>query len=119
MSFGRAHAAKRPAESSDVPPTSPTPRQSDAAILADERAKSAELIKWPRLPELKEFGQMAEAILYGLLLLRGARRHLVRRAGPDLQDLIRRASWMGPLITEDPGRGAPSRRSGSKEVPPV
>ena len=64
MSFGRAQDAKRPAESADVLPSSPqTPRRSDAAILADELAKSAERIKWPRLPELKEFEQMAGTIL--------------------------------------------------------
>ena len=64
MSFGRAQDAKRPAESADVPPSSPqTPRRSDTAILADELAKSAEQINWPRLLELKEFEPMAEMIL--------------------------------------------------------
>ena len=32
-------------------------------MLADELAKSAEQINWPRLPELKEFEQMAEMVL--------------------------------------------------------
>ena len=64
MSFRRAPDAKRPAESSGVLPSSPhTPRRSEAAILADELAKSAGQINWPRLPELKEFGQMAEMVL--------------------------------------------------------
>ena len=63
MSFGRAQDAKRPAESADVLPSSPqTPRRSDAAILADELAKSAGQINWPRLPGLKEFEQKAETI---------------------------------------------------------
>ena len=64
MSFGRAQDAERPKDSADVLPSPPlTPRRSDAAILADELAKSAEQINWPRLPELKEFEQMAETIL--------------------------------------------------------
>ena len=64
MSFGRAQDAERPADSSAVlPSTSPTPRRSDAAILADELAKSAEQINWPHLPGPGEFGQMAEMIL--------------------------------------------------------
>ena len=45
-------------------PSSPqTPRRSDASILADELAKSAGQINLPRLPEPKEFEQMAGAIV--------------------------------------------------------
>ena len=46
-----------------LPSTSPTPRRSDAAIMADDLSQLAERINWPRLPELKEFEQMAETIL--------------------------------------------------------
>ena len=64
MSFGRAQDARRPADSSDVLPSSAqTPRSSDASILADELAKSAGQINWPRLPELQEFEQKAEMII--------------------------------------------------------
>ena len=67
MSFGRAEEAKRAANSADVlPSSSPTPRRSDAAILADELAKSAGQINWPRLPELKEFEQVAEMIRFAV-----------------------------------------------------
>ena len=62
MSMNRA-PSKRPSESADVlPSTSPTPRRSDAAIMADDLSQLAERINWPRLPELKEFEQMAEMI---------------------------------------------------------
>ena len=55
---------KLPSDSSDRLPTSPTaPRRSDAAIMADDLSQLAERINWPRLPELKEFEQMAELIL--------------------------------------------------------
>ena len=55
---------KRPLDSADMlPPTSPTPRRSDAAVMADDLSQLAERINWPRLPELKEFEQMAELIL--------------------------------------------------------
>ena len=55
---------KRPTDSADMlPSTSPTTRRSDAAIMADELSQLAERINWPRLPELKEFEQMAELIL--------------------------------------------------------
>ena len=63
MSVGRAQDAKRLADSSDVLPSAPqTPRRSEAAISADDLAKLAEQINWPRLPYLKEFEQMAEMI---------------------------------------------------------
>ena len=63
MSSNREHN-KRPTDSADVlPSTSPTPRRSDAAIMADDLSQLAERINWPRLPELKEFEQMAELIL--------------------------------------------------------
>ena len=55
---------KLPPDSADrLPSTSPTPRRSDAAIMADDLSQLAERINWPRLPELKEFEQMAELIL--------------------------------------------------------
>ena len=56
---------KRPSDSADMlPSTSPTPqRRSDASIMADDLSQLAERINWPRLPELKEFEQMAELIL--------------------------------------------------------
>ena len=64
MFFGRSQDAKRPADSSGaLPSSSHTPRRSGAAILADELAKSAEQINWPRLPGLKEFEQMAEMLI--------------------------------------------------------
>ena len=66
MSFGRAQDKRSTEllESADVlPPTSPTPRRSDSAIMADELSRLAEQINWPRLPELKEFEQMNELIL--------------------------------------------------------
>ena len=63
MSFNR-EPNKRKSDSADVlPSTSPTPRRSDAAIMADDLSQLAERINWPRLPELKEFEQMAELIL--------------------------------------------------------
>ena len=56
--------SKRPPDSADMlPSTSPTPRRSDAAVMADDLSQLAERINWPRLPELKEFEQMAELIL--------------------------------------------------------
>ena len=56
--------SKRPPDSAEMlPSTSPTPRRSDAAIMADDLSQLAERINWPRLPELKEFEQTAELIL--------------------------------------------------------
>ena len=64
MSFGRAQEAERSGESADMLPSpSPTPRRSDASIMADELSRLAEQINWPRVPELKEFEQMADTIL--------------------------------------------------------
>ena len=55
---------ERPSDSADMlPSTSPTPRRSDAAVMADGLSQLAERINWPRLFELKEFEQMAELIL--------------------------------------------------------
>ena len=55
---------KKPADSPDaLPSTSQTPLRSDASLLADELAKSAGQIGWPRMPELKEFEQMADMII--------------------------------------------------------
>ena len=55
---------KLPSDLADrLPSTSPTPRRSDAAIMAGDLSQLAERINWPRLPELKEFEQMAELIL--------------------------------------------------------
>ena len=63
MSLGRA-PEKRSTDSADMlPSTSPTPRRSDGAIMADDLFRLAGQINWPRLPELKEFEQMAELIL--------------------------------------------------------
>ena len=63
MSANREQS-KRPSDSADMlPSTSPTPRRSDAAIMADDLSQLAERINWPRLPELKELEQMAEIIL--------------------------------------------------------
>ena len=56
--------SKRPPDSADMlPSTSPTPRRSDAAIMADDLSQLAERINWPRLPGLKGFEQTAEMIL--------------------------------------------------------
>ena len=64
MSSGRAQDTGRTVGAPDVlPPTSPTPLRSYAAILADELSRSADNIKWPRMPELREFEQTAGIIM--------------------------------------------------------
>ena len=63
MSFNRARDAKKPVESPDVLLSTPrAPLRSDASLLVDELARAAGQIKWPRMPELKDFRQMAEMI---------------------------------------------------------
>ena len=64
MSFGWAQEAGRSADAPDVLPSPPhAPLRSDAAILANGLSESADDIKWPRAPELREFAQMADVII--------------------------------------------------------
>ena len=46
-----------------MPHSSATPSRTDATILADELPEVADLIKWSRVAELKEFGAMADRII--------------------------------------------------------
>ena len=47
-----------------VPPTtSPTPQRNDATILADRISKTLGEIRWPRMPEMKEFEATGERML--------------------------------------------------------
>ena len=49
-SFARSQDARRASDTPDVLPSTPqTPFRSDAPILADELAESADHIKWPRM----------------------------------------------------------------------
>ena len=45
------------------PAASPTQFRSDAVSLADELSKAADMINWPRMPELKEFKATAGRII--------------------------------------------------------
>ena len=46
-----------------LPSTSPTQLRSNAVILAEELSKAADLIRWPRMSELKEFEAITDHII--------------------------------------------------------
>ena len=53
----------KPNQPDVMPETSQPPSRSHSLFLADELSSAAELIKWPRMPELREFEQMADLII--------------------------------------------------------
>ena len=52
-------------QNDSLPHSSATLYRKEAAILADEQSKVADVIRWPRMPELEEFEAMAEHIIRG------------------------------------------------------
>ena len=55
-------AIVRPNQPDVLPDTSQMPFRADEAVLADELSNTADPIKWPRMPEIREFGQTASLI---------------------------------------------------------
>ena len=94
------------------PSTSQTPYRSDAALLKDELSKAADSIKWPRMPELREFEQMAHPAIaaghYGL----EERMDSSASGRARLLNSIGRTTWMGAINAQDArcGRSAGRRR---------
>ena len=63
MTFNKESAAHlRPNQPAIVPEAAQIPFRSVGVLLADELSNAADLIKWPRMPELREFEQMAGLI---------------------------------------------------------
>ena len=46
-----------------LPPTSPAHFRADAVILAGELSEAADLLNWPRIPELRKFEARADNII--------------------------------------------------------
>ena len=61
-----------------LPSTSPTQFRSDAVIFVGELSAVADVINWPRIPELRESEATAKRIIVAGRTGRGAAGHFVR-----------------------------------------
>ena len=102
-----------------LPPTSPTRFRSDSALLADELSKAAEMIYWPRMPELKEYEAVADQMiiaghcgLEGLMDISSSER-------PQLYGTLaeRKPGW-ARRWREMPDAKAPPMETGQKKAAP-
>ena len=46
-----------------LPHSSGTPQRTEASIVENELSEVADMIKWPRMPEMEEFEAMAERLI--------------------------------------------------------
>ena len=91
-----------------LPDTSLTPFRTDEAMLADAPSDAADLIKWPRAPELWEFEKMASLITPAAYFTRGELIDTSSAARTHLYEALAdgRPGW-APLMRQMLGAKAP------------
>ena len=106
-------------ENDMLPTTSPTLHRPDAVILADELPKAADMINWPRMPELKESEKTAGHIAVARYC--GAEEPMDTSA-PERPQLRKSVAWRKPgwalLLRKMLDAKAPPTETGLEEAFP-